>query len=306
MSTQIERVDDLYMSSDFAAKVKHNNASLAVHRAQPKGTQALLANIRLRHVFRLMDLPEELNRICRSLVSPQQSRPGKAVCPRASCCCIADAVTTTCDLFNLIQSHVEEVLQESETIRRADSKPPTNRGLLPGALKRPTFLELPGASRNKSGNADAGAGQQPCFNTGASMSLNTSVTSTTSPSTQSLSQSPTPPWTPVLKGMTKTSPECTKVPRDAYGSQRPTDSQRPSLIRPRSPHPYIQSFLFYPLLTFPSYISNQRNQHSRTSRILPRSLFPGHGDTTISSARSLAGSATSTLTKRIAPFPKIL
>jgi hypothetical protein len=63
MSTQIERVGDLYMSSDFAAKVKHNNASFAVHRAQLKGTQALLANMRRKHVFPLMELPEEVRRL---------------------------------------------------------------------------------------------------------------------------------------------------------------------------------------------------------------------------------------------------
>ena len=48
------------MSSNFAAKVKHNNASFAVHRAQLKDTQALLANMRRRHVFPLMELPEEV------------------------------------------------------------------------------------------------------------------------------------------------------------------------------------------------------------------------------------------------------
>jgi hypothetical protein len=44
------------------------------------------------------------------------------------------------------------------------------------------------ASKNMSGNANTGAGQQPCFNTGASMSLNSSAISNTSPSPQSLSQ----------------------------------------------------------------------------------------------------------------------
>jgi hypothetical protein len=38
-------------------------------------------------------------------------------------------------VFNLIHSCVEEVLHEGETIKRADVKPLTNRGLLPGALK---------------------------------------------------------------------------------------------------------------------------------------------------------------------------
>jgi hypothetical protein len=63
MSTQIERVDDLYMSSELAAKAKHSTASLALHRAQLKGTQAALAKIKHRHVFRLMDLPEEVRRV---------------------------------------------------------------------------------------------------------------------------------------------------------------------------------------------------------------------------------------------------
>lgn len=50
----------MYMSSEFADKAKHSNASLALHKAQLKDTQASLARIKYRHVFRLMDLPEEL------------------------------------------------------------------------------------------------------------------------------------------------------------------------------------------------------------------------------------------------------
>jgi hypothetical protein len=62
-----------------------------------------------------------------------------------------------------------------------------------------------GAIKKMSGTANTGAGQQPSFNTGASVSMNASVTSSTSQTTQSLSQSSTPPQTPVLKAMTKTS-----------------------------------------------------------------------------------------------------
>ena len=97
-----------------------------------------------------------------------------------------------------------------------------------------------GAAKNMSGNA--GAGRQPCLNAGASPSVNSSVTSTNSPTLQGLSQNislgsagpislvlstpstpshvssntnspaqtgltvPATPQTPVLSGMTKTAP----------------------------------------------------------------------------------------------------
>jgi len=61
------------MSAGFAAKVKHSTASLAVHKAQLRSTETLLANIdvKLRHVFRLMDLPEELRRIILAMVAQE-------------------------------------------------------------------------------------------------------------------------------------------------------------------------------------------------------------------------------------------
>jgi hypothetical protein len=65
------------MSSDFAAKVKHNNASFAVHRAQLKGTQALLANMRCRHVFPLMELPEEVRRLILIMLVRNQCNLGE-------------------------------------------------------------------------------------------------------------------------------------------------------------------------------------------------------------------------------------
>lgn len=51
------------MSSEFAAKAKHSKTALALHKAQLEATQTSLANIRRRHVFRLMDLPKELRRM---------------------------------------------------------------------------------------------------------------------------------------------------------------------------------------------------------------------------------------------------
>lgn len=77
MSTQIERVDDLYMSSELAAKAKHSTASLAAHRAQLKGTQAALAKIKHRHVFRLMDLPEDVRRIILVMLVRNQCKLGE-------------------------------------------------------------------------------------------------------------------------------------------------------------------------------------------------------------------------------------
>jgi hypothetical protein len=83
MGPQITRVNGLYMSSDFAAKVVNNNARLAVHKAQLRATESSLANldIKRRHaihltglrdnrknVFRLMDLPEELRRVILEMV----------------------------------------------------------------------------------------------------------------------------------------------------------------------------------------------------------------------------------------------
>jgi hypothetical protein len=64
MGTQIAQVDGLYMSSELATKVKHSDSkSFTVQKAQLRDTQASLAKIKYRHVFRLMDLPEEVRRI---------------------------------------------------------------------------------------------------------------------------------------------------------------------------------------------------------------------------------------------------
>jgi hypothetical protein len=101
-----------------------------------------------------------------------------------------------------------------------------------------------GASKKMSGIANTGVGQQPSFNTGAQMSLNSSVTSNTSPSTQSFSQSPTPPQTPVLSGMVKTSP----VPSLSL-DQATTSSPNNSLVT-ASPYTLNETTSFAPGTAF--------------------------------------------------------
>lgn len=73
MRTQIAQVDGLYMSSEFAAKVKHSNAGLALHKAQLRATETSLARIKCRHVFHLMYLPEELRRIILVMVVKEEA-----------------------------------------------------------------------------------------------------------------------------------------------------------------------------------------------------------------------------------------
>lgn len=62
------------MSSGFATKVKHGNASLDIHKAQLEDTQASLAKIERRHVFPLMDVPEELRKIILVMVVHNEMR----------------------------------------------------------------------------------------------------------------------------------------------------------------------------------------------------------------------------------------
>lgn len=79
MLMQITRVDGLYMSSELATSMKQSGASFALHKAQLRDSEELVAGMQRKHVFRLMDLPPELRLIILEMAMP--GRANRAIRP---------------------------------------------------------------------------------------------------------------------------------------------------------------------------------------------------------------------------------